>query len=184
MIVTALATAVAWSMATVLLVAALEKARHPGPTAMTIQSLGFPARAALPLALALTAAELAAALAIVLAPGSGLAQAGVMALAFAFAAAGLAAMRLDNRVPCSCFGSGGGNLGKRQLIALLPWTAGVAILRFADWRPPDVAFGAVSFAAIAIAIACVRAAGAFGARGEAAADRRTAEETYEWLPSY
>jgi|SRR6185436_16180145 len=179
-----LATAAAVAMAAVLLHAAVEKARDPGSLAATIRALGAPEAAARPAAFAVTFAELVVALAILFRPDATATQAAVVALAAVFAVAGLIALRSDEPIRCSCFGSGGRFLGKPQLIAFVAWLAGAAILRAGISAAPPLESGAVLFAATSIALASVRAVAVWKARAAARADRRTAQETYQWLPSY
>lgn len=184
---TLLATAAALAMATVLLWAATEKARDPAPTAAAIRSLArnlkLPRGIAWPAALFITAAEIVVALAVLFRPDAALTQLGIVLLAGLFALAGLIALRLDEPVRCNCFGTGGkGRLGTPQLIALLPWLAGAAILRLGIQEAPP-SKGAAGFAAISLALAAVRGSGVWKARREARGDRRSAQEMYVWLRS-
>lgn len=179
-----LATAVAVAMAAVLLHAAVEKARDLGPLAATIRALGFPPLVAHPVALAVTAAETGVGLAILFRPDATATHAAIVALAAAFAIAGLVALRSDEPIRCSCFGSGARFLGKPQLIAFVAWLAGAAILRAGIAAAPPLFTSAALFAATSLALASVRAAAVWKARAAARADRYTAQETYEWLPSY
>lgn len=171
-------------MAAALLWAALEKARDPAPMAATIRSLGLPRKVAWPGTLFLTAAELMVAVAILFRPDSVLAQAGIVLLAALFALAGLAALRIDRPIPCSCFGAGGkGYLGLSQLVAFFPWLAGAELLRLGIPQAPPLPMGAAGFAAISLVIAAAQGIGVWKARLEARGDRRSAQEMYVWLPS-
>jgi hypothetical protein len=177
-----LATVTAVAMSAVLLWAALEKARRPLTTAATIQRLGFPLP--LPAALAVAAGEIVLAVALLFRPDSLVTQVGVVLLAGVFALAGLMALRLDEPIHCSCFGSGGGRyLGRRQLIAFVPWSAAAVSLHLGFVQPPSVESTAIIFAAVTLLMAAVRAAGTWRVRGEARGDRRSAQEMYVWLPS-
>lgn len=177
-----LAIAAALTTAAVLLRAAAGKVRRPGDLAATMTRLGVPHVVAVPAAVVLIAAELATAAALLFRPDAVLTQLAVMTLAIVFAAAGLRAMRISEPVACNCFGAGG-TLGLRQVLLLIPWTAAAVILRFGA-RAPSVETGAAYFAAIAIAIAALEGIGVIRNLREARDDRRSAEEMYEWLPSY
>lgn len=179
-----LATAAAVAMAAVLLHAAVEKARDLDPMAATIRALGFPQAVARPAAFAVTAAELAVAIAILFRPDATSTHAAVTALAALFAIAGLIALRSDEPIRCSCFGSGARFLGTPQLLAFFVWLAGAAILRAGISAAPPLFTGAALFASTSLALASLRAAAVWKARREARADRRSAQEVYEWLPSY
>jgi hypothetical protein len=178
-----LAIAAALTTAAVLLRAAAGKVRRPADLAPTMTRLGLPAAMAAPAAAVLIAAELAAALTLLFRPDAALTQLALTTLAAVFAAAGLRAMWIAEPVVCNCFGAGGGRLGLRQVLMLIPWTAAAAILHFGA-RPPAVETGAASFAAIAVAIAALEGVAVIRNMREARDDRRSAEEMYEWLPSY
>src|SRR2546429_6472755 len=130
-IVILVASVVALGISGVLLVAALEKARTPAATAATLRSLGVPRALALPATRLLTLTELGTAIAVLFAPASTLTHAAIVALAAAFAVAGIMALRSDEPLRCSCFGVSGGYLGWQQIVALVAWLAGVAVLRLA-----------------------------------------------------
>jgi hypothetical protein len=176
-----LATTVALVGASILLWAGLEKARDPASTASTLRQLGVPARLANAAGL-IIAAELAVALGLVFRPDSAVTQGGVVLLAGGFALAGLVALRRDEPVRCTCFGSGrDGYLGTNQVFALVPWVGGAAFLHVADLAPPSPSRGAAMLAAIGLAMAGVRLIPVLGAWREARGDRRSARETYLWL---
>lgn len=179
-----LATAMAVAMAAVLFYAAAEKARDLAPLAATIRALGAPEAIARPMAFAVTCAELVVGLAILFFPAATATHAAIVALASAFAIAGLIALRSDEPVHCSCFGSGSRFLGVPQLIAFVPWLAGAAIVRYGIPVPPPLLTGAALFAATSLGVACVRGVLLWKAMREARADRLAAQEIYEWLPSY
>jgi hypothetical protein len=181
--VNVLAIAAALTTAAVLLRAAVGKARRPGDLVATITRLGAPRVAAVSAAALLISAELATAAALLFRPDAGLTQLSVVTLAVVFAAAGLRAMRIGEPVACNCFGAGGGALGLRQVLLLIPWTAAAAILRLGA-RAPSAQTGAIFFAAIAVAIAELEGMALLRSMREARDDRRSAEEMYEWLPSY
>lgn len=171
------------AMATVLFRAALEKVRKPGQLAATIRSLGAPIPVALPAALIVTLAEFIVGVALLFRPENSLAQLGVVGLAAVFALAGILALRREEPIVCSCFGTEGGYLGVRQLLLFVPWAGAAMVLRYgAHEVPPEVA--AAFLAAIAVGLATVRGNDILKALNEARGDRRSAEEMYEWLPSY
>ena len=178
-----LAIAAALTTAAVLLRAAVGKVRRPGDLTATMTHLGAPRVVAAPAAAVLISAELATAAALLFRPDAGLTQLAVVILAAVFAAAGLRAMRISEPVACNCFGAGGGALGLRQVLLLIPWTAAALILRFGA-RAPSAETGAAFFAAIAVGIAALEGMDVIRGMREARDDRRSAEEMYEWLPSY
>jgi Methylamine utilisation protein MauE len=176
-----LATTVALVGASILLWAALEKARDPASTASTLRQLGAPASLANAAGLIILA-ELAVALGLVFRPDSAVTQAGVVLLAGAFALAGLLALRRDEPVRCTCFGSRrSGYLGANQVLALVPWVGGALFLYIADVAPPSPPRGAALLAGVGLAMAGVRLVPVLGAWREARGDRRSAQETYLWL---
>jgi hypothetical protein len=176
-----LATAVALVGASILLVAGLEKARDPASTTSTLRQLGLPAVLA-NVGMLVIPAELAVALGLVFRPDSGVTQAGVVLLAGAFAVAGLLALRRDEPVRCTCFGSGrSGYLGSSQLLALVPWVGGAAFLHVATLTPPSPSRGAAMLAGAGLTMAAVRLIPLLGAWREARGDRLSARETYLWL---
>lgn len=178
-----LAIAAALTTAAVLLRAAVGKVRRPGDLAATMTRLGMPRIVAAPAAGALICAELATAAALLFRPDAGLTQLAVVILAALFAAAGLRATRMRERIACNCFGAGGGALGLRQVLLLIPWTAAAVILRLGA-RAPSAETGAAFFAVIAVGIAALEGVDVIRSMREARNDRRSAEEMYEWLPSY
>lgn len=173
----------ALTMAVVLLWAALEKVRSLPSMAATVQALGVPRATALPAALAVTAAETGVAVALLFRPDSAVTQAAMVSLAGLFALAGTIALLRDEPIPCRCFGTGGRHLGAPQIIAFLPWLAGVGVVRRGFAEAPPASVAAASFAAIALSLAAIKGAGVWRGRNEARTDRRSAEEMYEWLPS-
>ncbi len=175
-----LATFVALAISAVLVLAALEKARTPAFTAATLRGLGVPRALALPATRLLTLVELGAAIAALFAPASTLTHAAIVALAVAFAVAGVIALRSHELLRCSCFGAGGGYLGWRQIVALVPWFAGVAVLRIAT----PSADGALLFALTALLILATRSVSLAKAYVEASGDRKSAQEMLLWLPSH
>jgi hypothetical protein len=180
-----LVTAARLVMAAVLLRAAIGKARDVRSMAATIRALGAPRATARPGAMLVMATEIVVALAVLFRPDATATQAGIVALAALFALAGLVALHRDEPIRCSCFGAGGdGYLGVTQLIAFVPWIAGAAILRFGVAAAPRLPESAAWLAAASLAIAAERAAAVWKARSEARGDRRSAQETYAWLPSH
>ena len=182
---TLLATAARLAMAAVLLRAAAEKARDVRSMAATIRALGAPRATARPGALLLITTEIAVALAVLFRPDATATHAGIVALSALFALAGLVALLRDEPIRCGCFGAGGSAyLGITQLIAFVPWIAGAAILRFGVAAAPPLLESAAWFAATSLMIAAERGASVWKARSEARGDRRSAQETYAWLPSH
>ena len=176
-----LATTVALVGASILLWAALEKARDPGATVSTVRQLGAPAGLA-NAAVLIIPAELTVALGLVFRPDSAVTQAGVVLLAGAFAFAGLLALRRDQPVHCSCFGAGrGGHLGANQVLALVPWVGVAAFLHVAPLVAPSPSRGATKLAGVGLVMASVRLVPVLRAWREARGDRRSARETYLWL---
>lgn len=174
------ATAVAVVIAGLLLSAALEKARDPALPEATLRGLGVPRRIAPTVARLLILVEGCTAIGVLFAPTSTATHLAVAALAVAFASAGATALRADEPVRCSCLGSGGGYLGWRQVGALAPWLAGVAMLR----STPPALEGARLFALTAVLVLAVRSVSLARALGEARGDRRSAQEMLPWLPSH
>ena len=171
--------AVTLAMATVLLGAALEKARHWASLAATLRELGLE-RGATIAAKAVIALEAAVAIAVIFWPVSAITTGAVIALAISFAAAGLVAMRRGEAIACHCFGSSGnGVLGKNQLLALPLWVIGAAAIRAQD--PPALTAGAAMFAAVGLTLAAVRIASALHEALRARGDRLSAKEMYVWL---
>jgi hypothetical protein len=179
-----LATAAAVAMAAVLLHAAVEKAHDLGPMAATVRALGFPSAVARPVAFFVTAAEFAVALAILFRPEATATHAAIVALAAVFAVAGLLALRSDEPIHCSCFGSGGRPLGLPQLLAFAGWVAGAGFLRAGISVAPPLSSGAAWFAATSLTLASMRAFAVWKAWREAHFDRHYAQEVHEWLPSH
>jgi hypothetical protein len=177
----ALATVVAAVAGSILLWAALEKARHPGGLAATLRHLGVPSTLVRAAGLVI-AVELGVGLGLVFRPDSLLTQGGVVVVASAFAVAGLLALRRDEPVPCTCFGPGSpGYLGVNQIAALVPWVGAAAILNAADVARPAPSEGASILAVVALAMAGLRLVRVLDVSREARADRRSARETYAWL---
>ena len=176
-----LGTTVALVGASILLWAGLEKARDPASTASTLRQLGASARLA-NAAVLIIPAELAVALGLVFRPDSAVTLGGVVLLAGAFALAGLLALRRDEPVRCSCFGSGwGGYLGRNQVLGLVPWVGGAAFLHVVDLAAPSPSRGAAMLAGVGLTMAGVRLVPVLGAWREARGDRLSARETYLWL---
>lgn len=174
------ATLIALTGASILLWAGLDKARDPGSTVSTLRQLGVPAGPARA-AWLLILAELAVGLGLVFRPDAVWAQLGVVVLAGAFAIAGFIAIRRGVQIHCACFGSTRrGYLGTNQIIALVPWAGGAAILRVTDMEPPSPSQGSTMLAGLAVTMAGVRLVPLLGAWREARGDRRSAMETYVW----
>jgi uncharacterized protein with von Willebrand factor type A (vWA) domain len=166
-------------MASLLLGAGLEKARHLVSFAASLRELGL--RHGAPLAAAaVVVLEIAVALAVVFQPDSVMTIGGVLALATSFAIAGLIALRRPGTLRCNCFGPyGETTLGRNQLIAFPLWIAGAALL----WSqpPPPLATRVATFAAIGLTLAALRAPTAIREARRARGDRRSAQEMYVWL---
>jgi hypothetical protein len=179
--VAALATVVAAVAGSILLWAALEKARHPGAMASTLRHLGVPATLASAGGLVIVI-ELGVGLGLVFRPDSLITQGSVVVVAAVFALAGLLALRRDERIPCSCFGPGSnGYLGVNQIAALVPWVGVAVVLNAADVARPAPSEGAAILATVALAITGLRLVTLLDVSREARADRRSARETYAWL---
>ena len=171
--------AVTLAMASVLVAAGLEKARHLAAFASTLRELGFERGARLA-ASAVIALEIAVAIAIIFQPRSMIAAGGVLALATLFAIAGVIAIRRGGRIGCGCFGPyAGGTLGKTQLFAFPLWVAGAALLRLNEDAPLESRLAA--FAAVGLTLAALRVASALRAALQARGDRLSAKEMYVWL---
>jgi hypothetical protein len=174
----------ALAMATVLLWAGLEKSRNLALIAATVKEIGFSSALAFPVALLIAIAEIAIALALLFRPDSTVTHASVVLLAGLFALVGLIAMRSGKQIRCHCFGArGNGQLGKSQLIALIGWLAGVALLRLGGLEAPAFSIAVVYLAATCLVIASVRAVAILKALLEARGDRVSAQEMYRWLQS-
>ena len=178
--VSILATLIALVGASILLWAALEKARNPRATASTLRQLSVPA--GLAGAALVIAAELAVGLGLVLRPDSVWTQSAVVALAGAFALAGLIALRRDAAIRCTCFGPGGGGyLGASQVVAFVPWAGGAAVLSVSGVTPPSPSHAAAMLAGVALTMSGLRLVPVLGVWWEARGDRLSARETYVWL---
>lgn len=174
-----IATLVAVAMAGVLAASAVPKLRRPADLAATIRRLGAPQALASPAAVGVAVAEVCVATALLLRPDTLAAQIGVAVLALMFAAAGALALRIPEAVACNCFGAHSGRLGVRQIVLLIPWLAGVAVLHRAA-----VPLSAAYFASTMLGVSLLYAVSAVRSTSEGRGDRRSAEETYEWLPSH
>lgn len=167
------------AMASVLLGAGLEKARHLRSFVSSLRELGLKRGVTLVAAGAI-ALELIVSLAILFPPDSSIAAGGVVVLAISFAIAGIVAMRLPGTIRCHCFGAhGAGTLGKTQLYAFPFWIAGAALL----WsqQPLPIAWRPVMFAAVGLTLATIRGWSAVHVALRARGDRRSAKEMYAWL---
>jgi hypothetical protein len=181
---TVLATALALAMAGVLMWAGLEKLRDLNPAVSTIRGIGLPHRLARRGAIVIATAEIAVALGLVFAPQSTWTLTCLAALTATFACAGALALRRDEPIRCSCFGSGGtGWLGWAQIAALPPWLAAGLTVRLGTPDPLPLPTGAGRFMAVALALACLRAYPLTKAWLAARDDRRSAEEMFAWLRS-
>lgn len=177
-----LAAAATLAMASVLLWAALEKARRPSSLASVMGRLGVPASAVGFAAALLIGAELAIAFGLIFAPRMPLVAAGVLALSGAFAGAGLVARIRNEEIHCGCFGPGGGYLGKAQMVAFPFWLAGAVLLRHPGRPPPALGDAASSFALVGLTVAALRVAAALRVSRAGRADRLSALEMLPWLP--
>jgi hypothetical protein len=181
---TAVATSIALVMAGVLLWAGLDKVRDPDPIVSTIRHLGILNRRAVWAAALLAITEICVALGLLFNPHSAWTLAGVVTVAGTFAGAGMFALSRDEPIRCSCFGSGGnGQLGSRQIVALVPWLASAAIVRWGIQGSLPLPAGAYRFMAVSLTIACMRVVPVWKARLEARDDRRSAEEMFAWRRS-
>lgn len=177
-----LPTAISSVMALVLIGAGLEKARDRSATTSTLERLGAPRAVAWHAAGLLGATEVAVALGLVFRPDSAWTQAGVVVLAVGFALAGVLALLEDEPIRCNCFGSSGqGTLGTHQVVALLPWLGGVALVHGGTQGPPSLEAGAARLAAVGLALAAWRGIALVSAWRAARDDRRSAREMLVWL---
>lgn len=166
-----------------LLLAALEKLRAPAAFRGTLAALGVPVRVRPALSVGVPLAELGTATALLLLPATPWPPAAVLVLALGFAAAGALALRVDGDVACSCLGpTGGGVLGRRQLLALPIWVLAVAAVRL---DPPrwTATTGAAVLAGLCLAYGAWRGREVAVARSGARADRRAVVEGAEQHPS-
>lgn len=167
--------------ASVLLWAALEKARDPKLITSALRQLGFGALAA-PAAVLVIVVELAVGAALVLRPDLRATQVGVLVLAGAFALAGLVALRRELPIPCGCFGSAGsGDLGVNQLLAFVAWAGAVALISRSETRALSQSERIDMLAVVVVGIAALRVVTIFGGWRQARGDRVSARETYTWL---
>src|SRR5256885_6346674 len=144
-----------FAVATVLVVAALAKARNFDAFRRTVDTLTPWRRGSTAITAAVVATE--AALAVLLAAGvlASAVAAATLALFLGFVALSLWAARRGLRVPCNCFGSGDRELGKDSLAMSLLLAGAMlaywALLRRAE---PSLALGELPLAALlGIAIA-------------------------------
>ena len=169
-------------MAATLSWAALEKARNLPSVSETIRQLGCPARLSSPAALLLVVVEIGVVLGLAYDWSSAWTRAGVAALAIAFAAAGVLALRIGRPIRCDCFGSGSSTaLGVKQISTLPLWLLGVGLLSL-EPHAPSWEYSAAQMSAVGLCLAGLRAPAVLRAQREAFADRRSARETYAWLP--
>jgi hypothetical protein len=178
----ALALVIAAAVSAVFLSAALAKLRAPRAIEETIRHLGF-ARAARAGAILLIVGELAVGVALLLRPDAMWTQLGVVVLASAFAAAAAAAIWRRQSIPCSCFGSAARPLGRRQLIAFIPFAAAAAVLRLFIHDAPPPATGMTLCVLVSLVLAIRAAWPAWIELRQSRSDRHAAEESYLWLPS-
>jgi hypothetical protein len=176
-----LALHVSVGMAGVLLWAGLEKARNLTPTVSTLIRLGIPPKLSSLTAKLLALAEAGVGFGLAFCPQSVCTQIGVMTLGATFASAGLVALRREEPILCNCFGSGlNGRLGHRQVIALVPWLAGTAILHLGVRDSVSLSDGALRLSGLGLGMAAARAVATWRARCEALGDRLSAMEMYLW----
>jgi hypothetical protein len=176
-----LALIVSCTMAGVLLWAGLEKGRTLDLSTSTILALGVPLRQARPVAMVLILAEICVGFGLLFWPDRVLTQTGVVALALVFALAGIIALSRGKSIHCNCFGWGSsGRLGRSQIVALLPWFVGVALLRLALTEPLRLSAGAARLCGVGLTLASFRAITVWRARREARGDRLCAIEMYLW----
>lgn len=176
-----LSMAVALFMASILLWAGLEKARNLQGVSSTFTALGFAGWMAKPFAALLAITELSVALGLLFSPDSAATQGGVVILAGGFAVAGAIALKRKRLIRCNCFGAGSSSyLGKKQMIALLPWLGAVGLVRLGVPESQPVFNGATYFAVAALTISFLRAPAVYKAWQEARGDRLSAMETYGW----
>lgn len=165
-----------------LLGAGLRKGVAPAHAASVLRRLGLPRAAAVRAVRLLAAAELAVGLGLVVRPGAAWVAAGVAGLGGVFALAGLVALRRAGSIPCACFGgSGGGRLGRAQILALPLWLGTAAALWIGSPPPRSARGAAGSLATVGIVLASVRAFALTRSWRAAREDRLSARRSLIWL---
>jgi hypothetical protein len=171
----------ALAMAATLSWAALEKMRNLSSLTGTFRLLGSPAWLARPAALLLVAAEAGIVIGILVDRSSIWTQASVGGIAIIFAAAGMRAWWIGKPIRCACFGTGSWSaLGLKQVAALPVWLFGAWMLRVEEVAP-SLELAATQLAAVGLSLAMLRVSALLLAQRQAYADRRSAQETYQWL---
>jgi hypothetical protein len=169
---------IAMTMSAVLWWAGLEKLRSLRSTSGMLKALGIPERYAGFSAALVVIAEIAIATVLLFAPEEILSQVGVVVLSSAFATAGGLAITRKKYIRCSCFGSGGGYLGKTQIAALIPWFAGVYILSLGATKATPFEAGIMRLVSVTLAIAAIRCVALAQAWKNARGDRLAAVEMF------
>jgi hypothetical protein len=169
-------------MAATLAWAALEKARNLPAVSDVIRLLGCPEWLCRPAALGLVMTEIGVALGLSYDWGSLWTRTALALLAVTFAAAGAWVLWKGKSVRCDCFGLGsGGALGLKQIMTLPLWLLGIGLLSLQPHTPSLEYFGQ-QLAAVGLCLAGLRIPAVVRAQREAFGDRRSAQETYVWLP--
>jgi hypothetical protein len=171
----------AFAMAATLSWAALEKMRNLSSLTGTLRLLGSPAWLSRPAALLLVVAEAGIVIGLLVDRSSIWIQGSVAGIAIIFAAAGMRAWWMGKPIRCSCFGTGSWSaLGLKQVAALPIWLFGAWMLTVEEYTP-SLELAATQLAAVGLCLAMLRAPALLLAQGQAYADRRSAQETYQWL---
>lgn len=177
-----LALVTAAAISAVLLSAALAKLRAPRAIEETIRRLGFD-RSARAGALLLIAGEGVVGVALLFRPDAVWTQIGVVMLAASFCIAAAVAIWRRQSISCSCFGSVARPLGRRQLIAFLPFATAAGVMRLFIHEAPPPSTAMALFASVSLVTAIRAAWPAWIEWRQSRSDRRSAEEMYLWLPS-
>jgi hypothetical protein len=171
----------AFAMAATLSWAALEKMRNLSSLTGTIRLLGSPVWLSRPAAVLLVMAEVGIVIGILYDRNSVWIQGSVAGIATLFAAAGMRAWWIGKPIRCSCFGTGSWSaLGLKQVVTLPVWLFGVWLLTVQD-HTPSLQLTAAQFAAVGLCLAALRVPTLLLAQRQAYGDRRSAQETYQWL---
>jgi hypothetical protein len=171
----------AFAMAATLSWAALEKMRNLSSLTETIRLLGSPVWLARPVARLLVVAEAGIVIGILYDRSSIWIQASIAAIAIIFAAAGMRAWWIGKPIRCACFGTGSWSaLGLKQVVTLPIWLFAVWMLTVENYTP-SLENTATQLAVVGLCLTMLRVPALLSAQREAYADRRSAQETYQWL---
>jgi hypothetical protein len=171
----------AFAMSATLSWAALEKMRNLSSLTATIRLLGSPVWLSRPAALLLVVAEVGIVIGILVDRSSVWTQGSVAGIATLFAAAGMRAWWIGKPIRCSCFGTGSWSaLGLKQVVTLPIWLFGAWMLTVEEYTP-SLQLTATQLAAVGLCLAVLRVPALLLVQRQAYGDRRSAQETYQWL---